>query len=195
MDNSPVTQKKKKKKKKAKKQKRQANGQQAKQKQRHTPAQVPFSGPAASEAGVGLPRAMLDEEPLLEAFFDGRGGLPVLSGPPAALARLLPDAALASDAENSGVTLAVASSSHVDVLDAAAPLTGKRRDPESGSEFFFFFLGYRGIVHPPSADEGTGRIWFEPEQRPRKRVPKRSVHGKQSPQGASKMSWRQDDQP
>ena len=23
--------------------------------------------------------------------------------------------------------------------------------------FFFFFLGYRGIVHPPSADEGTER--------------------------------------
>jgi len=61
------------------------------------------------------------------------------------------------------------------------------------SFFFFFFLGYRGIVHPPSADEGTKRTWFEPEQRPRKRVPKRLVHGKQSPQGASKMSWRQDD--
>ena len=61
--------------------------------------------------------------------------------------------------------------------------------------FFFFFLGYREIVHPPSADEGTERTWFEPEQRPRKRVPKRSVHGKQSPQDASKMSWRQDDQP
>ena len=59
--------------------------------------------------------------------------------------------------------------------------------------FFFFFLGYMGIVHPPSADEGTKRTWFEPEQRPRKRVPKRLVHGKQSPQGASKMSWRQDD--
>jgi len=130
---------------KAKKQKRQANRQQAKQKQRHTPAQVPFSGPAASEAGVGLPRAMPDEEPLLEAFFDGRGGLPVLSGPPAALARLRPDAALASDAENSGVTLAVASSSHVDVLGAAAPLTGKRRDPESGSES-------SGLVEAPSAD-------------------------------------------
>jgi len=28
--------------------------------------------------------------------------------------------------------------------------------------FFFFFLGYRGIVHPPSADEGTERTWFEP---------------------------------
>ena len=60
--------------------------------------------------------------------------------------------------------------------------------------FFYFFLGCRGTVHPPSADEGTERTWFEPEQRPRKHVPKRSVHGKQSPQGASKMSWRQDDQ-
>ena len=74
---------------------------------------------------MGLLRAMPDEEPLLEAFFDGRGGLPVLSGPPDALARLRPDAALASDAENSGVTLAVASSSHVDVLGAAAPLTAR----------------------------------------------------------------------
>jgi len=54
-----------------------------------------------------------------------------------------------------------------------------------------FFYFNRGIVHPPSVDEGTERTWFEPEQRPRKRVPKRSVHGKQSPQGASKMSWRQ----
>ena len=41
-----------------------------------------------------------------------------------------------------------------------------------------FFLGYRGIVHPPS-EEGTERTWFEPEQRPRKRVPKRSVDSKQ----------------
>ena len=36
----------------------------------------------------------------------------------------------------------------------------------------FNFLGYRGTVHPPSDDEGTERTWFEPEQRPRKRVPK-----------------------
>jgi len=47
-------------------------------------------------------------------------------------------------------------------------------------------LGYRGIVHPPSCDEGTERTWFEPEQR----VPKRSVHGKQDahsmPAGANK---------
>jgi len=66
-------------------------------------------------------------------------------GPPAALARLRPNAALASDAENSRVTLAVASSSHVGVLNAAAPLTGKRRDPESGSES-------SGLVEAPSAD-------------------------------------------
>ncbi len=32
--------------------------------------------------------------------------------------------------------------------------------------FFFFFLGNRGIVHPPSDDEGTERrTRFEPEQR------------------------------
>ncbi len=55
--------------------------------------------------------------------------------------------------------------------------------------------GYRGIVHPPSDDEGTERTWFESEQRPRKRVSKRSVHGEQSPRGASKTFWRQDDQP
>ncbi len=61
--------------------------------------------------------------------------------------------------------------------------------------FFFFFLGYRGVVHPMSDDEGTERTWFEPEERPKKRVPERSVHGKQSPQGASKTFWRQDDQP
>ncbi len=48
----------------------------------------------------------------------------------------------------------------------------------------FSLLGYRGIVHPPSDVGGTERTWFEPEQRPRKRVPTRSVHGKQSPPGA-----------
>ncbi len=91
----------------------------------------------------------------------------------------------------------------------------------SSQAFLFFFLGYKGIVHPPSDDVGTERTWFEPEQRPsqffcfvfvlvtgelstlrpmmkvpeerpRKRVP---VHGKPSPQGASKTIWRQDDQP
>jgi hypothetical protein len=36
-------------------------------------------------------------------------------------------------------------------------------DVKSRDTFFFFFLGYRGIVHPPSADEGTERTWFEPD--------------------------------
>ncbi len=45
--------------------------------------------------------------------------------------------------------------------------------------FLLFFLGYRGIVHPPSDDGGTERTWFEPEHRPKKILPKRSVHGKQ----------------
>ncbi len=45
--------------------------------------------------------------------------------------------------------------------------------------WFFLFLGYRGILHPASDDEDTERTWVEPEQRPRKRVLKRSVHGKQ----------------
>jgi len=36
--------------------------------------------------------------------------------------------------------------------------------------FFFFFLGYRGIVHPPSDDGGTERTWFVPEHRPRKQA-------------------------
>ena len=56
--------------------------------------------------------------------------------------------------------------------------------------FKFIFLGYRGIVYPPADDAGTERTWFEPKQRPRKRVPKLSVHGKQSPRGASKTYWR-----
>ena len=60
---------------------------------------------------------------------------------------------------------------------------------------FFVLGGFRRIVHPPSDDEGTEQTWFEPEQRPRLRVPKRSVHGKQFPRGASKTFWRQDDQP
>ncbi len=35
--------------------------------------------------------------------------------------------------------------------------------------FFFFFWGFKGIFDPPSADEGTERTWFAPEQRPTKR--------------------------
>ncbi len=37
-------------------------------------------------------------------------------------------------------------------------------------------------------DEGTERTWFEPEQRPRKRVPKQSVHGKHPREGQAKRT-------
>ena len=37
-----------------------------------------------------------------------------------------------------------------------------------GLDFFYFFLGYKGIVHPPSENGGTERTWFVPEHRPRK---------------------------
>jgi len=79
----------------------------------------------------------------------------------------------------------VASAQQASHSDDAVPLA-----QECFLPLFFFFLGYRGIVHPPSDDEGTERIWFEHEQRPRKRVPKRSVYGKQTvhsmPAGANK---------
>ena len=39
---------------------------------------------------------------------------------------------------------------------------------EGENFFFLLFLGYRGIVHPPSDDGGTERTWFVPEHRPRK---------------------------
>ena len=48
--------------------------------------------------------------------------------------------------------------------------------------FYFSFLGHRGIAYPPCDDEGTVRTWSELGQRPRKRAPKRSVHGKQDVQ-------------
>ena len=41
-----------------------------------------------------------------------------------------------------------------------------------GQGFFFFWVTGE-LVTLPSDDEGTERTWFEPEQRPRKRVPER----------------------
>ncbi len=51
---------------------------------------------------------------------------------------------------------------------AVPPPIGSTPVPESQPQppalffLFCFLLGYRGIVHPPSADEGTKRTWFEP---------------------------------
>ncbi|DBA69812.1 TPA: hypothetical protein ACH3X2_012531 [Trebouxia sp. C0005] len=75
-----------------------------------------------------------DDEPLLTAFFPLPGGitsLPIVEGPPAALARLHP--APSSAAKGLGSPPPVASSSRASMPDAASPLAGKRRGPESVS--------------------------------------------------------------
>ena len=64
---------------------------------------------------------------------------------------------------------------------------------ETGCVCFFCFFPFlvTGTLSPLRQmhhQDGTQCTWFEPEQRPRKRVPKRSVHGKQTPQAASKTS-------
>ncbi len=54
---------------------------------------------------------------------------------------------------------------HLRVAQALLQVTAKLAQQ---ANFFVLFLGYRGIVHPPSDDGGTERTWFEPEHRRRK---------------------------
>lgn len=99
--------------------------QQRKQKQQLPPAS---QHPPLEHAEPTLP----DEEPLLQAFFPLGGGSPIIMGSKEQTARLYPDAAVPGSAvqeESPSV-----SASHAGVADTAPPLTGKRRDPESGSE-------------------------------------------------------------
>ena len=118
---------------KATKVKRQTNKQQSGQQQAAPPQSAKLAGsePTLEQQGV-----MPDEEPLLEADFPLPGSLklPTLMGSPAALARLQP--APRSDAGGLGDATPLASSSHAGVPEAASPLAGKRRGPESvsGSE-------------------------------------------------------------
>ncbi|KAA6422959.1 MAG: hypothetical protein FRX49_06948 [Trebouxia sp. A1-2] len=123
---------------KAKKVKRQASKQQSGQRQA-SPPQLARSGVASTQPAMEQQGLVPDDEPLLTAIFPLPGGitsLPIVEGPPAALARLHPA-------------------------------------PSSGA-----LSTLRQMMKV--------QTWFEPEQRPRKRVPKQSVHGEQSPQGASK---------
>ena len=144
--------------------KRQTNKQQSGQQQAAPPQSAKLAGsePTLEQQGV-----VPDEEPLLEADFPLPGSLklPTLMGSPAALARLQP--APRSDAGGLGDATPLASSSHAGVPEAASPLAGKRRGPESvsGSEsseiaeapsvdslamvpmtpfFFFFFFFFFG---------------------------------------------------
>ena len=50
-------------------------------------------------------------------------------------------------------------------------MTGRNTMTTSSNFYFFSFWATR----KSSANEGTERTWFEPEQRPRKRVPKAGV--------------------
>ena len=118
---------------KAKKVKRQTNKQQSGQQRAAPPQSAKLAG---SEPTVEQQGVVPDEEPLLEADFPLPGSLklPTLMGSPAALARLQP--APRSDAGGLGDATPLASSSHAGVPEAASPLAGKRRGPESvsGSE-------------------------------------------------------------
>ena len=73
-----------------------------------------------------------DEEPLLQAFFPLGGGSPIIMGSKEQTARLYPDAAMPGSSVQEASPSVLAS--HAEVADTAPPLSGKRRDPESGSE-------------------------------------------------------------
>ena len=87
------------------------------------------------------------DEPLLEAVFPlpGDFSLPTVIGVPAALARLHPTPR--PTAEGLETPLPVAFSPRADMFNAASPLAGKRRGPESLSDAESF-----GTAEAPSAD-------------------------------------------
>ena len=105
-------------------------------------SQNPISQPVVEQQEV-----VPDDEPLLEAIFPLPGGfsLPTVVGSPATLARL--HLAPSSAAESLGTPLPVASSPCADVPDAASPLAGKRRGPESMSD-----AESSGTAEAPSTD-------------------------------------------
>jgi len=131
---------------KAKKVKRQASKQQSGQ-QQASPPQLTRPESAGSQPVVEQQEVVPDDEPLLEAMFPLPGGfsLPTVVGSPATLARL--HLAPSSAAEGLGTPLPVASSPCADVHDAASPLAGKRRGPESMSD-----AESSGTAEAPSAD-------------------------------------------
>ncbi|DBA67628.1 TPA: hypothetical protein ACH3X2_001365 [Trebouxia sp. C0005] len=172
VDNSPVPQKKKKKtvsrslqnkheqlkakaadtsgkqaRRKVKKVKRQASKQQSGQKQA-SPPQLARSEAAGAQPALEQQGLVPDDEPLLTAFFplpEGITSLPIVEGPPATLARLRP--VPSSAAKGLGSPLPVASSPSASMPDAASPLAGKRRGPESMSD-----VESLGAAEAPSAD-------------------------------------------
>ena len=125
---------------KAKKVKRQAGKQKSGQQQASPPQQQASpphqqaSPPTCSQPVVQQQEVVPDDEPLLEATWPLPGGcsLPTVEGSPAALARLHP--APSSAAEGLGTPMPVTSLACAGAPDAASPLAGKRRGPESVSD-------------------------------------------------------------
>ena len=124
--------------------KRQASKPQSGQQQQAAPSQL--AEPAGSQTAMETQGAMPDEEPLLGAIFPLPGSfqLPIVTGTPAALARLNP--ALGTAAVDLGTSVPVASSSRAEMPDAASPLAGKRRGSESLSD-----VESSGVAESPSA--------------------------------------------
>ncbi len=114
--------------------KRQSSKQKSGQQQASPPqlAQPEF---ARSQPIVEQQEVVPDDEPLLEATWPlpgGLSGLPTVEGSLATLARL--HVAPRSAAEVLGTPLPVASLPYADVLEAASPLSSRRRGPESMSD-------------------------------------------------------------
>ncbi|DBA88495.1 TPA: hypothetical protein ACH3X2_004978 [Trebouxia sp. C0005] len=112
---------------KAKKVKRQASKRQSGQ-QHASPPQLARSEAADAQPALEQQGLVPDDEPLLTAFFPLPGGitsLPIVEGPPAALARLHP--APSSAAKGLGSPPPVTFSPRASMPDAASPLAGKRR--------------------------------------------------------------------
>ena len=125
---------------KAKKVKRQAGKQKSGQQQ--------ASPPACSQPIVEQQEVVPDDEPLLEATWPLPGGcssLLTVEGSSATLARL--HLAPSSAAEGLRAPLPVASLPCAGVPDAASPLAGKRRGPESMSD-----AESSGTAEAPAAD-------------------------------------------
>jgi len=138
---------------KAKKVKRQAGKQKSGQQQasppqqQASPPQQQASPPACSQPIVEQQEAVPDDE-LLEATWPLPGGcssLPTVEGSSATLARL--HLAPSSAAEGLRAPLPVASLPYAGVPDAASPLAGKRRGPESVSD-----AESSGTAEAPAAD-------------------------------------------
>lgn len=119
--------------------KRKASKRQSQQRKHQQPPPPAPQPPQVEHADPTLP----DEEPLLEAVF------PIGGGRPAIIRSKAPAGVTPSKAATASTSVQEATPSvpvsHAELVGTAPPLTGKRRDPESGSES-------SDLAEAPSAD-------------------------------------------